>query len=105
MAEVSESEVEAAVSAFMKKDQSETPLSQKSRRDDLPAFRRHHERFQSEFTKAGFDFSRLEKLYKDYKQEADRLLEKKTPPVEFETSEANQERQGVGGRRKSGSTN
>jgi hypothetical protein len=83
MAAISNSELKAAVSEIMERDQSETPLSQKSHRVDLSALRRtHHERLQSEFAKAGFDFSRLEKLHNDYTKEALKLLEKQMPSID-----------------------
>jgi len=83
MADISNSELKAAVAVFMERDQSETALRQKSQRVDLSALRRtHYERLQSEFSKAGFDFTRLEKLHTDYKKEARKLLEKQMPSVD-----------------------
>jgi len=83
MAKSSNSELRAAVSAIMKRDQSKTPLIQKPQRADLSALSRTHlERLQSEFTKAGFDFGRLEKLRSDYKKESRRLIEKQMPSVD-----------------------
>ena len=83
MAAISNSELKAAVSEIMERDQSETPLSQKSHRVDLSALRRtHHERLQSEFVKAGFDLSRFEKLHNDYTKEARKLLEKQMPSID-----------------------
>jgi hypothetical protein len=82
MAKISNPELKAAVSAIMKRDQSETPR-QMSQRADLSALSRtHREWLQSEFAKAGFDFGRLEKLHSDYKKEAGRLIEKKMPSVD-----------------------
>ena len=90
MADMSKSELKAAASAVMERDQSETPLSQKSQRADLSALRRtHHERLQSEFAKAGFDFSRIEKLYKDYKGEAHKLTKKQLPSVHKKPAKPN----------------
>jgi hypothetical protein len=83
VAKISNSELKAAVSAIMEREQSKTPLSQKSQRVDLSALSRtHHERLQSEFAKAGLDLSRLEKLYTDYRKEANRLIEKQMPSVD-----------------------
>jgi len=83
MAEISKSQLKAALSAIMEREQAEHPLSQTSQRADLSALRRtHHERLQSEFATAGFDFRRLDKLYNDYKEEARKLLEKHVPPVD-----------------------
>jgi hypothetical protein len=80
MANNSDAELDAAVSAFMKRQKNEPPLSQASPRADLAALgRTYHERIQAELAKAGFDFSRLEKLYNDYRQKADKLIKKQMP--------------------------
>jgi hypothetical protein len=83
VARISNPELKAAVSAIMERDQSKTPLSEKSQRADLSALSRtHHDQLQSEFAKAGFDFGRLKKLYADYRKEANRLIENQIPSVD-----------------------
>lgn len=84
MADIFESQLKAAVSAIMQRDQSEPPPHQISRRADLSALRAHHERLQSEFAKARFDLSRLEKLHNEYKEETSKLFEKQIPPADSE---------------------
>jgi hypothetical protein len=62
MAEISKSELEAAVSAIMQRDESKPPSAQMPQRAELSALRHtYHERLQSEIAKAGSNFSRLEK--------------------------------------------
>jgi hypothetical protein len=83
VARISNPELKTAVSAIMERDESKTPLSQVSQRPDLSALSRtYHDRLKSEFAKAGFDFGRLEKLYTDYRKEANRLIEKQMPSVD-----------------------
>jgi hypothetical protein len=82
MADISESEIDAAVSAIMQSDQSESPVVQTSKGPDLSALARtYHERLQSEFAQVGFDPSRVEKLYNKYKTEADKLFKKQILPA------------------------
>jgi hypothetical protein len=81
MAEVSKSQIEAAISAIMQRDQSKPPPAETPQLAELSEFRRAHlERLQSELAKAGLDFGRLEKLYDEYKEEAGRLFDKLKPP-------------------------
>jgi hypothetical protein len=83
MADSSESQIKAAVFAIMERDQSEPPPVQTSKGADLSALARtHHERLRSEFAQAGFDLSRLEKLYNEYKTEAGKLFKKPKQPAD-----------------------
>jgi hypothetical protein len=65
MPEISNSELKAAVSAIMQRDQSKPPPRETPQPlAELSEFRRTHlELLQSELAKAGLDFGRLEKLY------------------------------------------
>lgn len=81
MAEISKSQIDAAISAVMQRDQSNPPPGEKPQLAELSEFRRAHlERLQSELAKAGLDFGRLEKLYDEYKKEAGKLFDKLRPP-------------------------
>ena len=96
MAKISNSELRAAVSAIMERDQSETPLRQMSKRADLSALSRtHREGLQSEFAKAGVDFGRLEKLHSDYKKERSQTHRKANALCRFKACEASQKRSEV----------
>lgn len=82
MAAASSSAVEAAVAAIRQRDQAE-PAPGGRRRVDLSALRRtHHERLQSELTRAGLDLASLEKAYQAYRAEADRLLAEQAPAAD-----------------------
>ncbi|PVE23762.1 hypothetical protein DC522_14275 [Microvirga sp. KLBC 81] len=88
MAENSRSQVKAAISAIMQRDQSKPPPGETPQNAELSALRRAHlERLQSELANAGLDFGRLEKLYDEYKNEADKVFEKLTPPVDSKPME------------------
>lgn len=81
MPEISNSELKAAVSAIMQRDQSKAPDGETPRLAELSDLRRaHHERLRSELAKAGLDFDRLEKLYDEHKEKAGKLFEKLMPP-------------------------
>lgn len=81
MLEISNSELKAAVSAIMQRDQSKPPPGEMPQLAELSELRRaHHERIQSELAKAGLDFGRLEKLYAEHKEEAGKLFEKRALP-------------------------
>ena len=89
MPEISNSELKAAVSAIMQRDQSELPPCETPQPlAELSELRRAHlELLQSELAKAGLDFGRLEKLYDEYKEKAGKLFEKLTPPDDSEPGE------------------
>ncbi|HET8728947.1 MAG TPA: hypothetical protein VFO41_15705 [Alphaproteobacteria bacterium] len=83
MPEISNSELKAAVSAIMQMDKSEPRPGETPQLAELSELRRaHHERLRSELAKTGLDFDRLEKLYGEYKEGAEKLFEKLTPPDE-----------------------
>lgn len=93
MADVPKSQLQAAISAIMQRDQSKPQPRETPHLAELSELRRAHlERLQSELAKAGLDFGKLEKLYDKYKKEADKLYEKLTPrddprPVELTESD------------------
>jgi hypothetical protein len=82
MAEFSKSELEAAVAA-MTRDQSGTAQSERAQRVEFSALRRtYHERLRSELAEMGFDFSRLERLSTDFKEEARKLRDRQMPSAD-----------------------
>jgi hypothetical protein len=89
MPEISNSEVQAAVSAIMQRDRSKPPPRKTPQPlAALSELRRAHlELLQSELAKAGLDFGRLEKLYDEDKEKAGKLVKKLTPSDDSEPGE------------------